>query len=65
MKTLKFWLHGLSAAAIGGAATAVTTFLVQDAAHADLRSVGKAALVGGLLTAASYLKQSPLPPGKS
>lgn len=62
MNNIRFWLHGLTAAAIGGAATALATYLAQDAAKANFSVMGKTAAVGALFTAAGYLKQSPLPP---
>lgn len=61
MNTYAVWLHGLAAAAIGGAATGVATLFAQGAAP-DLKVVGKVAVIGALFTAAGYLKQSPLPP---
>jgi hypothetical protein len=58
------WLHGLGSAAIGGAATALGAIVVKP----EVFNLGKGlsdllemAAVGGLIAAASYLKQSPLP----
>jgi hypothetical protein len=48
--TLRIWLHGLVAAAIGGAAAALTT---------DFN--WKAVAVSAAVTAAGYLRQSPVP----
>lgn len=57
---MKAWIHGLSAAAIGGSATAIASALATGG-HVDFQALGKVALVGAVLTAAGYLKQSPLP----
>lgn len=62
----KIWLHGLAAAIITGAAGAVSTALVAPSAvnltHAGLLTALKVAAISGLIGAAGYLKQSPLPP---
>lgn len=65
LKSPKIWLHGLFAAFIGGAATAVSCLVVEPATFnfaAGLSSTLKVAAVSGLISAAAYLKQSPLPP---
>ncbi len=58
------WIHGLGSAAIGGAATAITV-IILDPLTFNLSdgwlNVCKAALVSGVVNAAFYLKQSPLP----
>lgn len=58
------WLKGLIAAAIGGAANAVTVMIVDPVAF-NLQDGGKklamVALVSAIVSAALYLKQSPLP----
>jgi hypothetical protein len=62
----KVWLHGLISAVIGGAAAAVTTMIVapdqfnlfDPTARQRLLAV---ILVSAILSAAAYLKQSPLP----
>lgn len=60
----QLWLKGLIAAVIGGAANAVTVMIVDPAAfnfsdggHKLLTFAG----VSALISAALYLKQSPLP----
>jgi hypothetical protein len=57
------WVKGLFAALITGAANAVVLVVVDPINFplADLSRVGTAALVSGLIGAAAYLKQSPLP----
>lgn len=61
----KAWLHGLGSAVIGGAASAVTVVIV-DPATFNLSTGGLKLLsvlaVSGIISAALYLKQSPLPP---
>lgn len=58
------WAKGLAAAFITGAANAVV-LLVADPATFNLTDglgkVGLVALVSGIVGAAAYLKQSPLP----
>lgn len=63
------WMYGLGAALIGGGSGAIATGVAQavtDPGHADLRHLlalmGTSFAVAGLLSAAAYLKQSPLPP---
>lgn len=68
--TFKQWLHGLGAAIIGGAASAVTVVIVAPDQFniydpAALDRLGSVILVSALVSAALYLKQSPLPPGGS
>jgi hypothetical protein len=58
----KPWLHGLASAAIGGAATAVLAALALPPDQVCFDTLSKLASIGALLTAAGYLKQSPLPP---
>ena len=73
MGKFKIWVHGLVAAFIGGAASAIGSgfaSMVSDPAHFNLgaglgptfRLMGSAALISGMITAAAYLKQSPVPP---
>lgn len=64
MKSIKNWAHGLVSALIGGAASSISagmidpeTFNVND----GLTNVLKLAAVSGIVTAAAFLKQSPLP----
>ncbi len=64
MNNWKHWLKGLTAAAIGGAANSVTVVIVDPisfdpAIHG--RKLLMVALISGLISAALYLKQSPLP----
>lgn len=58
------WVYGLGSAAIGGAATAVLAMVVEPGTfnfEGGLASLAKLAVGGGLINAAMYLKQSPLP----
>lgn len=58
------WLKGLLSAIIGGAANSVTVMIVDPMAfnlETGLKKVGTVALVSGILSAAMYLKQSPMP----
>lgn len=59
------WLHGLFAAFIGGGANALAAAIIDPAAfniHEGLRKLLSLALASGMISAAMYLKQSPLPP---
>lgn len=68
----KVWLHGLASAFIGGGASAITAdqglILAQrmglDVVTLNLTEVGVVFLSSGMVSAAMYLKQSPLPPLK-
>jgi len=64
MSSFLVWLRGLGAAVIGGISSSVT-LLVVDPAHFNFQSgftpLWHTAVVSGLLAAAGYLKQSPLP----
>lgn len=71
--TARKWAHGLGAAVIGGGASAVTssfsasaiapqTFNLGNQVWSFLALAGVTFLVNGLMSAAFYLKQSPLPP---
>lgn len=70
--TLKHWVHGLGAAIITGICTAVLSALGVTAVdqlgatvlHFSLGQLGMMALSGGVVGAAAYLKQSPLPDDK-
>lgn len=63
----KYWLYGLGAATIGGAATAIGGALGASFAGVDVltlafwKIVVGAAVGGGLMNAVAYLKRSPLP----
>jgi len=64
--TVRAWLHGLAAAALGGIYTALSAALAAPQAfdltsHAGLVSAVKLALISGAKDAVLYLKQSPLP----
>jgi hypothetical protein len=75
--TFEVWLHGLLGAFIGGAAGAVSSglgstlvapqqFNLHQGLFHTLELMGTVALINGFITAAAYLKQSPvpaLPPG--
>lgn len=58
------WVKGLVAAVVSGAANAIVLAVVDPANFplTDLSKVGTVAVVSGLVAAAAYLKQSPLPP---
>jgi len=58
----KPWAYGLLSAAIGGASTALMAALSLPPNQVCIESLTKFAALGALLTAAAYLKQSPLPP---
>lgn len=63
----KIWLHGLGAAFIGAAASSIGPMLVAPdrfnlTSVAGLRSVALASIISGVVSAAAYLKTSPLPP---
>jgi hypothetical protein len=71
--TLEIWLHGLVGAFIGGAAGAVSSgfgSMIVDPEHFNLSAglghtmelMGTVAFINGIITAAAYLKQSPVPP---
>lgn len=57
------WLKGLIAAVVGGVANTITVMVVDPAAFNldDLPKLGKVAIVSAILSAAFYLKQSPIP----
>ena len=72
-KNVKHWLHGLLAAIIGGGSSAVCAavgpmmidrevFNLQDGIGNVLKTMLAGFIVSGLLQAAGYLKQSPIPP---
>jgi hypothetical protein len=59
------WLRGLGAAVIGGASNAITLLIVDPTEFNlddGLGRVWKVAAVSAILSAAFYLKQSPIPP---
>jgi hypothetical protein len=61
---ISVWVKGLVAAIVGGAANAITVIVV-DPINFNLAEgfgkVGQVAIVGALIAAAAYLKQSPIP----
>lgn len=65
MNTWKSWLHSLFAAAIGGAATALSGVLTMpetfNFSHDGLVHIGKIAAGGAIIPVLTLLKQSPLP----
>jgi len=68
-KNTRLWLHGLGAAFIGGAATSLATILVDSerfniGTFLGLQHLAVVAVVAGIVSAAGYLKQSPLPPAE-
>lgn len=62
---LKVWAHGLAAAAIGGAASAATTYFIAPQLFtfdkAGAIAISKAVILGAIIPAMAYLKQSPVP----
>ncbi len=68
MGSLKAWLHGLGAAVIGAAASGVTLVVADPTTFnfkGGLGHLGQVCAVQALISAAAYLKQSPLPPPDS
>jgi hypothetical protein len=63
MKDWRMWLHGLISAIIGGISTSIVAMWVAPDTFnfSDLEKLGQLALGSGLINAAMYLKQSPLP----
>ena len=57
----RLWLHGLAAAAISGAANAISVYVVDPVHFSDFTKLGKVALISAILGAAFYLKKSPVP----
>jgi len=67
-KNIRLWVRGLIAAAIGGAANAVTTVIVAPETfnfNAGLGKLGAVAGASALVSAAMYLKKSPVPSGST
>jgi hypothetical protein len=60
ISNIEIWTHGLVAAAIGGAASAIAAFTFSS--NINWHQLEIQAGVGALLAAVAYLKQSPLPP---
>lgn len=61
LKSFQFWLYGLLSAVIGGSTTAIAAKMVLPNAIVDFNDMWKLALTSGLINAAFFLKQSPLP----
>jgi len=64
----KTWIHGLGAAVVGGAANAITNLIVAPETFnlgAGWKKLVSCVIVSSILSAAFYLKQSPLPDDKS
>lgn len=62
--TWKHWFHGLCGAIIGGGANAITVMVVDPAAfnfQTGLEKLITFTVVSAIVSAALYLKQSPLP----
>lgn len=63
--TVKVWLHSIAAAAIGGAAGALSLIILTPTSvtwnEAGAILLGKAALIGAVIPVLALLKQSPLP----
>lgn len=57
----KALLHGIVGAAIGGAATTVTSVL-SDPLHVDFHHLGPVAGAGAIIGIAALFRQSPLSP---
>lgn len=63
MNNIPVWFKGLLAAFIGGASNVITLMIVDPVNFnlSDWKKTGTAALVGGVLSVAMYLKSSPVP----
>lgn len=60
----KPWLHGLASAVIGGGANSISMMVIDPKdfnLHDGLGKVLSVWVVSGVINAALYLKQSPLP----
>ena len=55
------WFYGLLAAVVGGIASGIVVYVADPVAFADWTKLGKTALALGVLNAAMYLKQRPIP----
>jgi len=67
MNSTRIWIEGLVAALIGGAANALTVSIVDPLNFNLGEGLGKllqVVAVGGLVAAAAFLKQSPIPKAK-
>lgn len=63
--TIKQWIHGIAAAAIGAGATAISAIVIDPAKFnltlAGMKSLGELAAASAIIAVAAYLKQFPLP----
>lgn len=57
----KPWLYGLISAFVGGGANVVATAVIEPDVLTGLQRVASLWAVSGAISAALYLKQSPLP----
>jgi len=66
MTSWRSWIHGLVSAFVGGAAASITAGVIApesfNTTNGGLQKLGLLMLVSGFVTAAAYLKQSPIPP---
>lgn len=69
MNSFHLWMHGVAAAAIGGAVTALADVLLQPTAvHFDAASLHRYASTaagGAVIAVLAYFRQSPMQPGNS
>lgn len=65
MKNWHVWVHGLAAAAIGGAASGAAAMFANpqefNFSHSGLVAFSKVVVVGAAIPVIAYLKRSPLP----
>lgn len=61
----KAWIHGLGSAFIGGGANVVATMVIDpddfNITNGGISRIGALWMASGIVSAALYLKQSPLP----
>jgi hypothetical protein len=66
MLSFRLWIHGLGAAAVGGAVTALAGLLLQPSdVHFDSASLHRyasAAAGGAVIAVLAYFRQSPVQP---
>jgi hypothetical protein len=62
-RNTEVWLHGLISAFVGGGASVVGAMIITPESYNihELKKVFSLFLVNGIVSAALYLKQSPLP----
>lgn len=67
MKNWRMWLHGLVSAVIGGAANSIVAMYVAPETFnlQEMSKLSQLAFGSGVISAALYLKESPLPKLKS